>query len=109
VIDGAIRDLESIRARGVPVWSRAVTPVSGKHRLEAAEINGTVSIAGVPVRPGDVVAADETGVCVIPAAALGDVLERCVREEKAERSLVDAIESGATPEEVSRILRPDRW
>ena len=109
VVDGAVRDIDSIRAEGVPVWSRALTPVSGKHRLEAVEINGRVELARVAVAPGDVIVADETGVCVIPAAQLSSVLERCRETAEAERVVTEAIKSSASVEEVARILRPDRW
>jgi len=55
VVDGAIRDLESIQRQGLPVWSRAVTPVTGKFRMRAVEINGVVSIADATVEPGDLI------------------------------------------------------
>jgi regulator of RNase E activity RraA len=109
VVDGAVRDLDAIRSDGVPVWSRALTPVSGKHRLAAVEINGETALAGVPVRPGDLVLADETGICVVPGAQIDAVLDVCRRAEEAERSLIAAIEGGLTPEEVVKILSPDRW
>jgi 4-hydroxy-4-methyl-2-oxoglutarate aldolase len=109
VVDGAVRDVEGIRGEGVAVWARGLTPVSGKRRLEAAEINGTVGLAGVAVRPGDVVVADDTGVCVVPAAQLQAVVELALRAEQAEREVTAAIKSGAPVEEVARILRPQRW
>lgn len=109
VIDGAARDVAAIRAAGVPVWSRGVTPVSGKHRLQAAEINGAVTLGGVTVRPGDVIVADETGVCVIPAQHVGAVTSAALEAEAAERELTDAIAAGASPEEVAAILRPEKW
>jgi 4-hydroxy-4-methyl-2-oxoglutarate aldolase len=109
IVDGGVRDLEAIRSEGVPVWSRAVTPVSGKHRLAALEINGDSALDGVPVRPGDLVLADETGVCVVPRAHVGAMLDVCRRADEAERSLVAAIGSGLAPEEIMRILAPDRW
>jgi 4-hydroxy-4-methyl-2-oxoglutarate aldolase len=109
VVDGATRDLDSIRAEGVPVWSRAVTPTSGKHRLVAAELNGEVAVAGAPVRPGDLIVADETGVCVVPGSHAVTVLDRCREAEAAERSVVEAIRDGVAPEEVARALAPERW
>jgi 4-hydroxy-4-methyl-2-oxoglutarate aldolase len=109
VVDGAVRDVAAIRGEGVPVWSRAITPVSGKHRVEAIEINGVVSLGGATVRPGDIVVADDTGVCVIPAAQLDAVREIALAAEAAERELTQAIGSGASREEVARILRPERW
>jgi 4-hydroxy-4-methyl-2-oxoglutarate aldolase len=109
VIDGAVRDVAAIRGQGVPVWSRGVTPVTGKHRLEAIEINGPVSVAGVAVRPGDVVVADETGVCVIPIRYVEAVKDIALAAERAERDLELAIERGASHEEIVAILRPERW
>ena len=48
------------------MWARGVTPISGKWRLRTVAINGTVHVAGVRVEPGDLVVADEAGVCFIP-------------------------------------------
>lgn len=109
VIDGAIRDVDSIRELGFPVWSRGVTPVSGKHRLQALELNGPVSLAGIAVMPGDLVVADATGACIVPQGFAGEVLARCRELELAERAVEDAIDSGADPAEIARNLRPDRW
>jgi len=109
IVDGAIRDVGAIREEGVKVWSRGATPVSGKHRMEALEINGTVTIAGMSVSPGDVVVADDTGVCVIPAGHVEAVRDIAIAAERAERDVVAAIGSGASPEEVAQILRPERW
>ena len=109
VVDGSIRDLDSIRAEKVPVWSRGVSPVSGKHRMEAVEINGTVSLEGIAVRPGDVIAADDAGVCVIPLEYLGAVKDAVLEAEQAEREVTAAIRRGAPVEEVARILNPERW
>jgi 4-hydroxy-4-methyl-2-oxoglutarate aldolase len=94
---------------GLRVWSRGVTPVSGKHRLRAVELNGTVSLSGLAVEPGDLVLADQTGVCVVPSARAAEVLERCQALEEAERQVDAAIESGLDPAEIAAGLRPDRW
>lgn len=109
VVDGAVRDVGSIREEGLQVWSRGVTPVSGKHRLQAVEINGTVAIAGLVVSPGDVIAADDTGVCVIPAEHLAAVRDIVTEAQEAEQKLMAAIFSGKSAEEVAKILRPERW
>jgi len=74
VIDGAVRDLESSRSLGLPIWARDVSPLTGKWRLETVAVNVEVTICGVKVRPGDLVAADSTGVCFVPHAAIGAIL-----------------------------------
>jgi regulator of RNase E activity RraA len=90
IVDGAVRDLGEIRALGLPVWSRSVTPVTGKWRLQAVSVNRPVACAGVQVRPGDLALADETGVCFVPAELAGQVVERVLevaRREAAELNL----------------------
>jgi regulator of RNase E activity RraA len=109
VVDGAIRDVDSVLDVGLAVWSRGVTPISGKHRLRAVELNGPVALAGLGVEPGDLVAADATGVCVVPRERAAEVLELARRAEAAEREIETAIDGGASPEQIARDLRPDRW
>lgn len=109
VVDGAVRDVDSIVAVGVPVWSRGTTPVTGKHRLQALELNGRVAVAGIAVEPGDLVVADATGVCVVPSARAAEVLERCLAVEVAEREVEKAVDAGVDAAEIVRRLRPDRW
>jgi len=109
VVDGSVRDVESILEVGVPVWSRGVTPVSGKHRLRALELNGAVTLAGVAVEPGDLVLADAVGVCVVPAGRAAEVLDTCRAIGTAESEVEEAIDGGAETEEIARRLRPDRW
>lgn len=74
VVDGAVRDVESSRALGLPVWARNLTPATGKWRLETVGINVPVAICGVLVHPGDLVVADANGVCFIPHGAIAEVL-----------------------------------
>jgi 4-hydroxy-4-methyl-2-oxoglutarate aldolase len=109
VIDGAVRDVGTIRELGQPVWARGRTPRSGKHRMEPVEINGTVEVAGVKVCPGDLIVADDTGVCIVPLASVDDVLRLCLEGEEAERELIEAIDRGLSTPEIVRILRPERW
>jgi 4-hydroxy-4-methyl-2-oxoglutarate aldolase len=85
VVDGAIRDVDEIAALGLPMWSRAVTPTTGKWRLEAVQINAPVCCGGVHVVPGDLVLADVNGVCFVPVDAAERVIERTV--EVATREL----------------------
>ena len=66
VVDGAVRDLVEIRSLGLPVWSRSLTPRTGKWRLEAVAINEPVMCGGVQVVPGDLMIGDESGICFIP-------------------------------------------
>ena len=74
IIDGSHRDPRASQALGFPIWSRGVTPITGKWRLRTVEINGRVRVDGVGVDAGDLVAADEAGVVFVPRAHIAVVL-----------------------------------
>jgi regulator of RNase E activity RraA len=84
VVDGAIRDVDEIVARGLPAWSRAVTPRTGKFRLELVQINAPISCGGCQVLPGDLVLADANGVCFIPVEAAEQAIERILEVATSE-------------------------
>lgn len=93
VVDGAVRDLESSRGLGLPIWARGVTPVTGKWRVATVGINVEVAICRIAVRPGDLVVADATGVCFVPHAAIADVLataQGIARDEDRRHQLIAA-------------------
>jgi len=109
VIYGGVRDVATMRAKGFPVWSAHVTPRSGKYRLEAAEINGPITVAGVQVRPGDLVAADDTGIVFVPLERAEEVLRRVQETVAKEQRIIDMLAGGATIEEMRRVLPPSKW
>lgn len=100
VVDGAVRDVEGIAAEGIQVWSRSVTPVSGNYRMAAIEVNGPVAVAGVPVNPGDLVVADGTGICVVPARHVAAVAAEVRQIQAGEQSVIEAIDAGLAPRDM---------
>ncbi len=102
IVQGGIRDIAHSRAVGYPIWSSDITPVTGKWRIEAAEINGPVQIGDVKVMPGDLVVADDTGVCFIPRDFIMEVLEAAERKARSEDVRVKAIDSGLSVPDVIR-------
>jgi len=95
IVDGGARDVDHSRAIGLPVWSRSVSPITGKWRVETVAINKPVLICGVTVDPGDLVLADETGVCFIPRERAAEVLRRAQGNAAAEKLRQEKIASGA--------------
>jgi 4-hydroxy-4-methyl-2-oxoglutarate aldolase len=75
IVDGTVRDPEQYRSMGWPVWCRGFTPITGKYRMQTVEVNGKVQVCGVQVSPGDLVCADEAGVCFVPREQAVALLE----------------------------------
>jgi regulator of RNase E activity RraA len=102
IVMGGVRDIAHSRAVGYPVWSSDVTPVTGKWRLETVEINGPVQLGTVRVMPGDLVVADDSGICFIPRDNILEVLELAEVKAKAEDIRCKAIDDGIAVPDISR-------
>jgi len=96
VVFGGVRDLAHSRRVGYPVWATEVTPVTGKWRIESIEINGEIVVADIRVAPGDIVFADDTGVCFVPRARAAEVLALAKRKSAAEEAKCKAIDDGVS-------------
>jgi regulator of RNase E activity RraA len=96
IVDGAVRDVDHGRDIGYAIWSRSVSPITGKWRIETVAVNKPVTICGVSVSPGDLVLADETGVCFIPRARAAEVLA-CVRKIAASEVVREAKIASGVP------------
>ncbi|MBP1883779.1 RraA family protein [Sinorhizobium mexicanum] len=94
IVDGGVRDVGECRSIGYPMWSRDVTPLTGKWRIQTVQINHPVEIAGVQVTPGDIVIADETGICFVPQEIAADVLRRAREIAGAEARRQEDIAAG---------------
>jgi regulator of RNase E activity RraA len=94
VVFGGVRDVGHSRRVGYPIWATEVTPVTGKWRIETVEINGEIVVAGIRVAPGDIVLADDTGVCFIPRVRAAEVLALAMQKSGAEAAKCKAIDEG---------------
>src|SRR5438034_1966097 len=93
VIDGGCRDVEEIRATGVWLASRSVTPTTGKTRLKLEALGEAVMIGGIPVK-GDLVAGDDTGIVVVPRGDLERVIDAAERMRATDAALERALHAG---------------
>ena len=100
VINGGCRDVADIRAPGLWVRSRHVTPVSGKGRVRVDGVNVPITVCGVQVNPGDCIIGDETGLVCVAADKLIDALTvaESLREqdERFSKALSDGHSFGST-------------
>ena len=94
VVDGAIRDVAEIRARGFAAFSSAVVP-AGPHKNFGGTIDGTVAVGDCPVNPGDLIIGDDDGVSVVPLAWADKMLVAAQQKIKDEADLIKKIHEGA--------------
>jgi 4-hydroxy-4-methyl-2-oxoglutarate aldolase len=94
IVDGAVRDIDHSRRIGYPIWCSSVSPITGKWRIRTLAVNRPVSVAGVSVSPGDLVVADEVGVCFVPYERAAEVLAVAQRLTRREEERLEKLASG---------------
>jgi 4-hydroxy-4-methyl-2-oxoglutarate aldolase len=96
VIDGVCRDTWRALDEGYPIFSRGRFMRTGKDRVEAAEIGGTVTIGGVQVRAGDTLVGDSDGVLVVAREIEEDVLRIAEQISTRESAILADVLAGTS-------------
>ncbi|MFA6679877.1 MAG: 3-hexulose-6-phosphate synthase [Candidatus Methanomethylophilaceae archaeon] len=104
VIDGAIRDMDDIKALNFPSFSRSVTPNAGEPKGYGG-IGIEVVIGGQNVRTGDWIIGDESGLIVVPKEKAVEVANRSLEVHERENRTREEIRRGSTLSKVNELAK----
>ena len=94
VVQGCARDVDQVRALGLPVWATHIWPM---HPDKAGHgfVNAPVVCEGVGVAPGDLVVADGDGVVVVPRHDAARIVAAAQAKMRREDEIAEKVRGGA--------------
>ncbi|QIQ21633.1 4-carboxy-4-hydroxy-2-oxoadipate aldolase/oxaloacetate decarboxylase [Zophobihabitans entericus] len=99
IINGAVRDANSISEVGFPVFCKGLS-IKGTEKNQPGKLNVPVTISGVQINPGDIVVGDRDGLVVVSLDEVEQVIQKALQREAKEDIFKEKIRNGATTAEL---------
>jgi 4-hydroxy-4-methyl-2-oxoglutarate aldolase len=106
VIDGALRDAAEIIELGLATYSAGVCP-AGPSKGFGGTIDGIISCAECPVKPGDIILGDDDGIAVVPLERESEIYALCLKQMAIEDEINANTAAGTLPAERFNLVIED--
>lgn len=104
LVDGAVRDVDELRALGLPIWARYVR-AQGATKEKIGELDTPLVVGGAHVGPGDVVVLDADGAVIVKVDRVDEVVTAAREREARESELRARYATGERSYDVNDLRR----
>lgn len=99
VINGAVRDADSIIEMGFPTFARGLS-IKGTNKCQPGKVNVPIVMGNVQIQPGDIIIGDRDGLVVVEHGRVEEVIRLSQAREDKEDSIRHGIEAGISTVEL---------